>query len=271
MTTICATCAVEYDEGDLPAVCPICADERQWVPAAGQLWTELATLAGAGQRLIWSEAEPDRIEITAEPKIGIGQTAQLVHTPAGQLLWDPPGFIDEETVTRIRALGPVLAVAASHPHMFGVQTEWGEALEAPVLVCAPDVQWLGRSSARVQLWDGDHELAPGLSLHRVGGHFPGAAVALWAAGAGGRGVLLSGDTVFPNPDRSSVGFMRSYPNKIPMSAAVVERIAARLVPLTFDRVIGNFGNAIDSGAQQAVQRSAQRHAAWVRGDYDDLT
>lgn len=192
MTTICATCAVEYDEGDLPAVCPICADERQWVPAAGQLWTDLATLAGAGQRLTWSEAEPDRIEITAEPKVGIGQTAQLVHTPAGQLLWDPPGFIDEETITRIRALGPVLAVAASHPHMFGVQTEWADALEAPVLVCAPDVQWLGRASARVQLWDDDRELAPGLSLHRVGGHFPGAAVALWAAGAGGRGVLLSG-------------------------------------------------------------------------------
>ena len=174
-------------------------------------------------------------------------------------------------MARIRERGPVLAVAASHPHMFGAQTDWAEALDAPVLVCTPDVRWLGRSSDRIQLWDGDRELAPGLRLYRVGGHFPGAAVALWAGGAGGRGVLLSGDTVFPNPDRSSVGFMRSYPNKIPMSAAVVERIAARLAPLTFDRVIGNFGNAIDSGGHLAVQRSAQRHAAWVRGDHDDLT
>ncbi|WP_147915673.1 hydrolase [Ruania zhangjianzhongii] len=268
---ICATCAVEYDEDSLPAVCPICADERQWVPAAGQLWTDLVGLREAGQRLTWAEAEPHRIEIAAEPKVGIGQTAQLVRTPAGQLLWDPPGYLDEQTVARVRELGPVLAVAASHPHMFGVQTEWGAALEAPVLVCEPDARWLGRSSARVQLWDRDLELTPGLSLHRVGGHFPGAAVALWAAGADGRGVLLSGDTVFPNPDRSSVGFMRSYPNKIPMSAAVVERIAARLAPLTFDRVIGNFGNAIDTGGHPAVQRSAERHAAWVRGDYDDLT
>ena len=271
MSTICATCAVEYDEAALPAVCPICADERQWVPAAGQVWTELSELSAAGQRLAWAEAEPGRVEITAEPKIGIGQTAQLVHTPAGQLFWDPPGFIDAETVTRIQALGPVLAIAASHPHMFGVQTEWAEALQAPVLVCEPDARWLGRSSARVQLWDGDLEVADGLSLHRVGGHFPGAAVALWSAGAQGRGVLLSGDTVFPNPDRASVGFMRSYPNKIPMSAAVVQRIATRLAPLTFDRVIGNFANAIDSGAHQALERSAERHAAWVRGDHDEET
>lgn len=269
--TSCTTCAVEYDAARLPVVCPICADERQWVPADGQQWTDLDTLRTAGQRLAWAEAELDRLEITAEPKVGIGQTAQLVHTPAGQLLWDPPGYIDEETVDKVRERGPVLAVAASHPHMFGVQTDWAEALEAPVLVCEPDAEWLGRSPARLQLWDGDLELAPGLSLHRVGGHFPGAAVALWAAGAAGRGVLLSGDTVFPNPDRSSVGFMRSYPNKIPMSAAVVERIAARLAPLTFDRVIGNFGNAIDSGGHRAVQRSARRHAAWVRGDHDHLT
>lgn len=268
---ICATCAVEYDAAALPEVCPVCADERQWVPEDGQHWTDVETLRAAGQRLLWTEVEPGRVQITAEPKVGIGQTAQLVRTPAGSLLWDPTGYLDEETVARVRALGPVLAVAASHPHMFGVQTEWAEALDAPVLVCEPDARWLGRSSTRVRLWDGDLELAPGLSLHRIGGHFPGAAVALWAPGAEGGGVLLSGDTVFPNPDRSSVGFLRSYPNKIPLSAAVVERIAARLATLTFDRVVGNFGNTIRTGGAEAVQRSARRHVAWVRGDHDDET
>src|SRR5699024_9359155 len=152
---ICATCAVEYDGDALPEVCPICADERQWVPADGQHWQDLDALRASGQRLVWAQAEPGRVEITAEPKVGIGQTAQLVHTPAGLLLWDPPGYIDAETVERVRTLGPVLAVAASHPHMFGVQTEWSAALAAPVLVCEPDAGWLGRSSDRVQLWDGD--------------------------------------------------------------------------------------------------------------------
>ncbi|WP_370615443.1 hydrolase [Mumia sp. Pv 4-285] len=266
---ICVTCGVEFNE-PLPEVCPICADERQWVPADGQRWTTTAELRAAGQRLVWTDREPRRAEITTKPKVGIGQTAQLVTTDHGSLLWDPPGYHDDETARQILERGPVLAVAASHPHMFGVQTAWGEALDAPVLVCASDAEWIGRRSERVQLWKHDHELAPGLSLHRVGGHFVGAAVAVWVDDTG-RGLLLSGDTVFPNPDRRSLGFMRSYPNKIPLSAAVVEAIAARLSTLDFDRIVGNFGNLIDGDAKSVLSYSAARHASWVRGDHDDET
>jgi hypothetical protein len=32
------------------------------------------------------------------------------------MLWDPIGFVDE-AVRRIRALGEVVAIAASHPHI----------------------------------------------------------------------------------------------------------------------------------------------------------
>lgn len=267
---ICATCAVEYDE-PAPDVCPICADERQWVPADGQRWTDLPTLRAAGQRLIWQDREPGLVGISTDPTVGIGQTAELVSTPAGSLLWDPTGYLDDETVGRIRSLGPVLAVAASHPHMFGVQVEWATALDAPVLVCEADREWLGRTDDRIEFWSGRRSLTDGLTLHQVGGHFVGSAVALWAAGAGGRGVLLTGDTIFPNPDRRSVGFLRSYPNKIPLSAGVVERIASQLGGMAFDRIIGNFGNTIDSDGHAVLRRSADRHIAWVRGDYDHLT
>ena len=267
---ICATCAVEYDE-PLPDVCPICADERQWVPADGQRWTDLEALRAAGQHLTWTEREPGLVSIATDPKVGIGQTAQLVTTPAGSLLWDPTGYLDGETVARIAGLGPVLAIAASHPHMFGVQVEWARALDAPVLVCEPDRGWLGRTDDRVEFYTDRREITDGLVLHRVGGHFVGSAVAVWDAGAGGRGLLLTGDTIFPNPDRASVGFLRSYPNKIPLSAGVVERIATQLGAMRFDRIIGNFGNTIDGDGPAVLRRSADRHIGWVRGDFDHLT
>lgn len=270
MGVICARCAVEYDE-PLPDTCPICADEREYVPADGQQWTDLPTLRAGGHRLTWSEPEPGRAAITAEPSVGIGQTAQLVSTPDGSLLWDPPGYLDDETVERVLARGPVVAVAASHPHMFGVQVAWGEALGAPVLVARADEQWLGRRAERIELYTDSRALAPGLEIHRVGGHFPGSAIAHWRDGAEGRGVVLCGDTVYPNPDRASVGFMRSYPNRIPLSGAVVRRIADRLGTLTFDRLVGNFGNTIEAGARDAVERSAQRHISWVSGDHDGET
>src|SRR5690625_860442 len=271
MFAICTTCAVEYAV-PTPDVCPICADEREWmVPDDGQEWTDLPTLRAEGQGLTWTEPEAGRAVISTEPKLGIGQTAQLVTTPAGSLLWDPTGYLDEETVERIRARGPVLAVAASHPHMFGVQVAWGEALDAPVLVCAADEQWIGRRSDRIELYEESRELWPGLSIHRIGGHFPGSAIAHWAGGAEGRGVVLAGDTVAPNPDGRTVAFLRSYPNSLPLSGRVVRGIADRLAAFHFDRVVGNFANSVDSGARDAVEWSAQRHIAWVRGDHDAET
>src|SRR5699024_1844057 len=267
---ICATCGVEYDE-PVPAVCPICADERQWVPAAGQQWTSLDALSESGQRLRWSPVERGRVQICTEPAAGIGQTAQLISTPSGSLLCDPTGYVDAGSVERVRVQGLLLAVAARHPHMSGGQSAWADALDAPGLVCAAAEQGLGRRASRIQFWQDTFKVAPRLRLHRIGGHFPGAAVAYWTEGAEGRGVLLSADTVFPNPDRATVGFMRSYPNKLPLSGQVVRRIADQLAELSFDAIVGNFGNAITTGAAEAVQRSAQRHIEWVRGDYDHLT
>ena len=77
---ICATCAVERDE-PTPGFCPICTDERQYVPEDGQKWLTLDGLAQEGQQTLLKENEPGLIGIKTEPKVGIGQTAQLVVTP----------------------------------------------------------------------------------------------------------------------------------------------------------------------------------------------
>jgi hypothetical protein len=267
---ICRTCAVEHL--DTAEICPVCADERQWVPEAGQLWTTLEDLAADGRRVVVSELEADLYGIAAEPHVGIGQLTKLVRTTAGNLLWDPIGYLDDDAVRQVRALGEVVAVAASHPHMFGVQVEWSRALGGPpVLVAEPDLEWVGRPDPVIRPWSGTTELLPGVTLSQPGGHFPGSAVAHWAAGAGGAGVLLSSDTIFANPDRRSVSFMRSYPNRIPLSAAVVERVTQHVEGFAFDRLYGNFATVIDRDARAVVRRSADRHIGWVRGDFDHLT
>lgn len=268
---ICATCAVEREE-PAPDLCPICGDERQYVPPEGQRWLPLDELRAGGQKIILTENEPGLVAVQTEPKVGIGQTAQLVVTLHGSLFWDPVGFLDDEAVEAILAYGPVLAIAASHPHMFGVQVEWSHRLgDVPVLVSEADQEWLGRRDPVISTWSGTREITEGLALHQTGGHFPGSAVVHWAAGAGGKGVLLSGDSVFPNPDRKSISFMRSYPNHLPLSGAVALRLAAQLEELPFDRIYGNFNNGIDSAAKAVLRSSAERHAAWARGDFDHLT
>lgn len=267
---ICHTCAVEHAEA--LDVCAICADERQWVPSAGQQWTTLDELASVGTRTHLRELEPNLYGLTVEPKVGIGQQAHLVVTNHGSLLWDPPGYLDDAAVDRILAHGDVAAIASSHPHMFGVQVEWSRALgDAPVLVSEPDLKWVARPDSAIRTWTGPLEVVPGITLHRTGGHFPGSAVAHWASGADGKGVLLSGDTIATNPDRTSTTLMRSFPNRIPLSAAVVERVTRAVEGLAFDRLYDNFGHAIVADARTVVRRSSDRYIGWLRGNFDHLT
>lgn len=270
---ICVACAVEHpDTAEPPAACVICSDERQYVPMSGQAWTTLDELAAAGTTLTVAEVEPNLYGVNEHPQVGIGQRMHVIRTDAGNLLWDPTGYVDDAGAAAVLALGPVVAIAASHPHMYGVQVEWSRALDGvPVLVSEKDANWVQRPDAVIQTYTDGHEVVPGVVLHTPGGHFAGQAVAWWSAGADGRGVLLSGDTVFPGPDGRWLTFMRSYPNHIPLSMAVVERVAMSLLALPFDRIYGNFGQTIPTDAHGVIRRSADRQIAWMRGDFDDLT
>jgi hypothetical protein len=270
MTILCATCGVETAE-PLPETCAICADERQWVPKSGQHWTSVEEHVADGMRIDIVEDEPGLWAITSEPAVGIGQRALLVQTAEGNLLWDPIGTVTDAAVEQVRELGGLEVVTASHPHMYGVQCAWAEALDARVLVNERDAEWVQRPHERIALWDGEVSPLPGVRLIRFGGHFPGSAMVLWEAGGDGEGSLLSGDTIQPKPDRRSVSFMRSFPNNIPMSPGVVQRIVDQLAPLPYRRIYGNIPGQLIEDGPAAVERSAARHIAWCRGEFDDLT
>jgi len=268
----CATCGVEYGSDDtaLPAVCPICADERQYVPATGQRWATQAELAEHAELNV-AQLGPGQWGITAAG-VGIGQTMQVIASGDGVLLWDPIGLVEASALGFVRSLGRVRAIVASHPHMYGAQVGWSRALDdAPVLINAADDEWVQRRDPVLETWSGTVALGDGLELRTLGGHFPGSAIAHWAAGAGGAGVMLAGDTIMVNSDRATVSFLRSYPNRLPLSGPVVGRIAAAVSDLRYEQIWSNFGNAITARAAATVQRSAERHIAWVRGDFDDLT
>ncbi len=266
---ICATCGVQHaDTSQPPQVCAICADERQYVPPGGQRWTTLAELAAAGHRSDLRELEPGLLGIGVEPEFGIGQRALLVQTPAGNLLWDTPGFLDEGAIERVRELGGLAAVAASHPHFYGVQVEWSRAFGGvPVLVPEADQEWVMRPDPAVELWSGTREVLPGVTLVQCGGHFAGSAVVHWRDGAGGRGALLVGDTITVVPTLEHVSFMRSYPNLIPLPPAEIEHIQATLAPYAYDRIYGGWWpRVVAGGGQEAVRYSARRYIAWESGD-----
>lgn len=274
MTTafsLCTTCGVEHHH-PLSDVCAICADERQYLPADGiQRWSTLEELQ-TNRSIEISEMEPGLHGLSTSPPVGIGHRPILVQTPEGNLLWDPPGYIDVAAIEAVGKLGGVRWIVASHPHMYGVQVEWSKAFnDAPVYINERDAEWVSRHSDAMIQWDGELELAQGLKIIRVGGHFPGNCIVHWR-GHDGEGVLLSGDAFVPVPAKGWVTFLRSYPNRLPLSGGTVKRIADQVSELDFDRLYGNFPEpVITNDARQAVKQSADRHIAWVTGKFDHLT
>lgn len=273
---ICVTCGAQFAASAAPPpVCPICADERQYVGHEGQRWTTLGDLRHDHRNEI-RPIEDGLTGIVTEPQFAIGQQAHLVETPAGNVLWNCVSLVDDETVDAVGRRGGLAAIAVSHPHFSTGVADWSRAFGGvPVLLHADDRAWVTRPDGAIRPWEGEtREVLPGsgLTLVRCGGHFPGSCVLHWAAGAGGAGALLTGDTITVVADRRWVSFMYSYPNLIPLGADAVRRIVAAVEPFRFDRLYGGWPESVvATDAKGAVRRSAERYLARIEPEAPPLS
>jgi glyoxylase-like metal-dependent hydrolase (beta-lactamase superfamily II) len=258
---ICTTCGVQYEAAPAPPdCCVICEEERQYVNPQGQAWVTQADLGKDHHNLI-SGVAPGLWQIHTEPPFGIGQRAFIVQTPTGNILWDCISYLDDDTKARVNALGGLQAIAISHPHFYSAMVDWSLAFGGvPVYLHQSDQTWVQRPGLALHFWDARTlELGEDLTIIRTGGHFPGSCVLHWRAGAGGRGLLLTGDSVFVNMDRKSVSFMYSYPNLIPLRREAVEGIRAALAGCAAEQIYGAFDKYILENGRQVLDRSLERY------------
>jgi len=263
--SICQTCGTQFAAmAKPPEHCPICSDERQYIGAGGQQWTTLSVLQETHHNLVEPLA-PGLAGIGTVPSFAIGQRALLVQSPDGNVLWDCITLIDAPTVAAVRALGGIAAIGISHPHFYACMVEWSRAFDAPIYLHADDQRWVMRPDKNIHFWEGESlSLGPELTLIRCGGHFPGSTVLHWAAGAGGRGVLFTGDTIQVVPDRRYVSFMYSYPNQIPLPATAVRHIVDTVETWPFEQIYGGWWDrVVDADGKGALERSARRYLSAI--------
>lgn len=267
---ICVTCGVQHTLSESPpADCTICEDPRQYVPASGQRWITPTALA-ATHRNSYRQHEPNLLGIGTEPHFAIGQRALLVRTPQGNILWDCISLLDNATHEIVSALGGITAIAISHPHFQASMIEWSRAFgDAPIYIHEADREAVMRTDGPLIFWRGGRcDILDEVELINVGGHFEGASVLHWRAGARGRGVLLTADVVSVAMDTRYVSFLRSFPNYLPLGGASVERIMRMLDPLQFERIYGGWWHSTVKGdARRALERSARRYLDAIDGIY----
>ncbi|QKJ87129.1 MBL fold metallo-hydrolase [Paramixta manurensis] len=260
MIQLCKTCGTSYAA---PVEhCKICEDDRQYVPAAGQQWLSDKQLQATHTNK-WQLLEKGLLSLNTVPTFAIGQRALLLRTAEGNILWDCIANLDDATKTLIEALGGLKAIAISHPHYYSTMQDWAAAFNAPIYLHADDSAWIMRDSPAITLWNGETQaLTQDVQIVRLGGHFAGGSVLHWNHAGG---VLLAGDILQVTPGADRVSFMWSYPNMLPLSATAVSTIAARIKPLSFERLYGAFeGQNMLQQAKQNVLASAQHYLTCLR-------
>ncbi|GAB3488116.1 hydrolase [Amycolatopsis cihanbeyliensis] len=273
---ICTGCGLEHPDSPEPPPVDGCVldrgevgvEERGDLGPHGRGWTTHAELAAQPHETLRRDHGRGVYSLRREPRFAIGHWSFLVRTAHGNLLWDPPAYLDEEVLGLVRELGGVDVIAVSHPHMFAAQVSWSHAFgRVPVLVNADDQEWVPRADPVVEYWKDHAEPLPGVELIQLGGHMPGSSVARTSDGT-----LLVGDTISGVPVHPAwVSFTRNYPKLVPLSPAVVRRIVRRLDAYEYDRLYTLGGDTIDSQAKAVVHRSADSHIRWAGGEFDRLT
>ena len=185
------------------------------------------------------------------------------------MLWDCVATLDAATVTAIKGLGGIQAIAISHPHFYTTMVEWARAFGAHIHLNAAD-KAMDHAAGSGDLSVGRRHLqtvgrrhADPLRRSFRRRH----ACCIGPGGAGGRGVVCAGDILTVATDRKWLSFMRSYPNFIPLSAREVEHIGAAMAPFSFDVLYGHyFDRVIAKDAKPVLEKSIARY---VRRDQRD--
>ena len=267
MPILCRLCGAHFPETESPEVCPVCEDIRGlgFTPHGGARIGTLSELQQA-HSLEVREEEPGLVGIGMTPTFSAGQRALVVKTDEGNVMWDCLALINDEGIAAVRELGGLTAIALSHPHFYGAMVEWSLAFGGvPIYVHEADREWVTHPDPNIVFWKGATQPLPGgITLINCGGHFDGATVLHWPAGAEQRGALLTGDPIAVTTDRH-VTFMYAYPNYIPLNASAIQHIVASLAPFDYDRIHGGwFGQRIPHDAPAVVARSAERYLAAIR-------
>ena len=211
------------------------------------------SLLRASHQNQWQQLAPGLLSLQTVPDFAINQRAFVLQTPHGNILWDCIAHLDDATVTLLRALGGLHAIAISHPHYYSTMQDWADAFDAPVYLHASDSEWIMRASPRLQ---------PGTATAVICCRACGCYV--WAATLPAArlhwshdgGVLLSGDILQVTPGASAVSFMWSYPNMLPLAGATVTAMLQRLQGVKFTRLYGAFaGREILARADECSSRA----------------
>jgi len=234
----CANCGF-WQRHFAPPDCPVCTDVRNDLPEDG--WRFLpesdvaATHDGAAR-----EVAPGLWAFTTTPALGLGGTGWLIVRDGGNIAFEAAPYYSDAMLEQIEALGGIAFLAASHAHGYGALFQLQRRFEPEIVAIQRDDLQLTKAFRVTMPFDDTFELAPGYTLHHVGGHYEGQAALHDAPGRR----LFCGDMFKIDQDPAgrshAISSHKAFHKDIPLTHAELRRYRDVIAPLDFDAVLTPF-------------------------------
>ncbi len=219
-----------------PPDCPICSDVRNDLPEDG--W-DFRTPQSLQLQHHWRELGNGLHEFWSTPRFGLDSHGWVIETAIGNVSFEAAPFYDEASLDRIAAIGGLKAIAASHPHGYGALWQLQRRFDCPLLIQKLDLPWT-KAFRVTHPYDETCTVAPGLTLHRTGGHYDGHAILHDAE----RRAVFVGDALKLDLDADgalvAISCHKAYHKAIPLSPDEARHYRAVFAALDFDTVFTPF-------------------------------
>ena len=246
----CAHCGF-WQQHFAPPDCPVCTDVRNDLPEDGWRFLPEAQVAATHDGDM-REVAPGLWAFTTTPALGLAGTGWLIVRDGGNIAFEAAPYYSPAMLARIASLGGIRFLAASHAHGYGALFQLQREF-APPLVAIQRLDLRMTKAFRVTMpFDDRLDLAPGYTLHHVGGHYEGQACLHDAPGRR----LFCGDMFKIDQDAAgrsrAISSHKAFHKDIPLTHLELRQYRDTIAPLDFDAVLTPFEYAPEVGRAVAL-------------------
>lgn len=247
----CAHCGF-WQHHFAPVDCPVCSDVRNDLPEDGWHFLPEAQVAATHDGA-WRQVGDDLWAFTTTPALGLAGNGWLIVRPEGNIAFEAAPYYSAAMLAQIEALGGIRFLSASHAHGYGALFQLQRAFAPELLAIHKDDLRMTKAFRVTAPFDDVLELAPGYTLHHVGGHYEGQAC-LHDAPAGR---LFCGDMFKVDQDAAgrstAISSHKAFHKDIPLTHGELRKYRDVIAPLDFDAVLTPFEYAPEVGRAVALR------------------
>ena len=238
---VCENCGFWQRWFAEPPSCPVCTDVRNDLPENGWSFVAAASIASR-VRTTWTQPLPGVYGFATAPPLGLGGTGWLIVRDAGNVAYEAAAYYDAEALAFLEQLGGIRYASTSHPHGCGALWQLQDRFEPELALHRDGLSW--SKAFRVETpYDTSLDLAPGISLHHLGGHYEGHALLHDTEG----GAVFCGDALKIERDADgrpdALSAHKAFHKHIPLTPSEVRHYRDVFAALAFEHVFTTFDYA----------------------------